>query len=100
MPSPFAAAFDRHVWPALAERAQVCGTLIAVGLMEWSDATADLTRIGLSRGATYLDDGGRWHDRVIALLLDEIASAEAIGRHSVALVETSPSIFWRWVWRI
>lgn len=99
MPSPFEAAFERHVWPVLAERAHVNGTLVALGLMEWGTATDELATTAQSRGANHLGDDGRWYDKLIAMLLDEINDAEEQQGAIAAFAVAEPSKLWRWVWR-
>lgn len=100
MPSPFEAAFERHVWPVLAERAHVNGTLVALGLMEWGTATDELATIAQSRGANHLGDDGRWYDKLIASLLDEISDAEDAQAKVALFAAAEPTQFWRWVWRV
>lgn len=95
----FEAAYDRHVAPLVVEMTRVNGTLIACGLMTWSEALDAILSLARSRGAGLLSNTDMLEDRLAVALLTEIDLAAALRRRSESALAQKPSAFWRYVWK-
>ncbi|MDE2100352.1 MAG: hypothetical protein KGL39_24080 [Patescibacteria group bacterium] len=99
-PSAFAEHFDAIVWPQLAARIRVQGTLLSCGLTGYAEGHQAVVEHALRLGAAYLPGDGldALLDRVDVALLAEIDRVDRIGDRLGALRARDPSAFWRFVW--